>query len=73
VAVTAASNLIGTLPYEIMAGVTAAVDLLAGIAPDGGNDRRARLESGLAAMAPRVVLHSRAAERALDGLRAFLG
>jgi selenocysteine lyase/cysteine desulfurase len=32
----------GTLPYEIMAGATAAVDFLGGLAPEAG-DRRARL------------------------------
>src|SRR5918998_115520 len=40
---------LGTLPYELMAGTTAAVDFLAGLGgPDG--DRRARLESGMAAV-----------------------
>lgn len=33
---------LGTLPYELMAGATAAVDVIAGIAPDGGG-RRERL------------------------------
>ncbi|SFS13014.1 cysteine desulfurase family protein, VC1184 subfamily [Microbacterium sp. cf046] len=33
---------LGTLPYEIMAGVTAAVDFIAALAPDGGS-RRDRL------------------------------
>jgi cysteine desulfurase family protein (TIGR01976 family) len=33
----------GTLPYEIMAGATAAVDFLAGIAPGAATGRRARL------------------------------
>lgn len=33
---------LGTLPYELMAGVTAAVDLIAGMAPAGGT-RRERL------------------------------
>lgn len=33
----------GTLPYEIMAGATAAVDFLAAIAPGAATDRRARL------------------------------
>jgi len=72
---------LGTLPYEIMAGATAAVDFLADIAPAGEGDRRARLraswraihehetgllrhlEAGLAALGPRVVVHSRAADR----------
>ena len=72
---------LGTLPYEIMAGATAAVDFLAGIAPGDATGRRARLraslhavdehelrlrralEAGLAALAPDVVVHSRAADR----------
>jgi cysteine desulfurase family protein (TIGR01976 family) len=72
---------LGTLPYEIMAGATAAVDFLAAIAPGAGATRRARLagsfaaidahetglrgvvEAGLAAFGPKMVLHSRAAER----------
>lgn len=33
---------LGTLPYELMAGATAAVDVIAGIAPQGGS-RRERL------------------------------
>ncbi|WP_298253984.1 cysteine desulfurase-like protein [uncultured Arthrobacter sp.] len=33
----------GTLPYEIMAGATAAVDFLAAIAPGAATDRRTRL------------------------------
>lgn len=37
----------GTLPYEIMAGVTAAVDFLAGIDPGTGSTRRERLASSL--------------------------
>lgn len=37
----------GTLPYEIMAGATAAVDVLAGIAPGGASTRRERLRTSL--------------------------
>jgi cysteine desulfurase family protein (TIGR01976 family) len=37
----------GTLPYEIMAGATAAVDFLAAIAPGDATTRRARLERSL--------------------------
>ncbi|MBX3195660.1 MAG: cysteine desulfurase-like protein [Microbacteriaceae bacterium] len=40
----------GTLPYEIMAGATAAVDVLAGIAPGGASGRRERLRSSLRAI-----------------------
>ncbi|RFU20115.1 cysteine desulfurase-like protein [Geodermatophilus marinus] len=40
---------LGTLPYELLAGTTAAVDFLAGLGgPEG--DRRARLEAGMAAV-----------------------
>ncbi|MGY1772431.1 cysteine desulfurase-like protein [Blastococcus sp. SYSU D00813] len=40
---------LGTLPYELLAGTTAAVDFLAGLGgPEG--DRRARLLAGLAAV-----------------------
>jgi cysteine desulfurase family protein (TIGR01976 family) len=79
---------LGTLPYEVLAGATAAVDFLAdlpGVAlpagtGSGGTRRerlehthaaiaeheaalRDRLESGLAALGERVVVHSRAADR----------
>lgn len=37
----------GTLPYEIMAGVTAAIDFLAGIAPGSATGRRERLRASL--------------------------
>jgi cysteine desulfurase family protein (TIGR01976 family) len=71
----------GTLPYETMAGVTAAVDFLAGIAPGSAGSRREKLaaslhaidehelrlrlalETGLADLGDRVVVHSRAADR----------
>ncbi|MFJ6984850.1 MULTISPECIES: cysteine desulfurase-like protein [unclassified Streptomyces] len=39
---------LGTLPYELLAGVTAAVDFLAGFAPEGEGGRRARLRSAFA-------------------------
>lgn len=69
---------LGTLPYELLAGTTAAVDFIASLA--AGEDRRARvtaamaaievhedglradLERGLSAL-PGVVVHSRAAHR----------
>jgi cysteine desulfurase family protein (TIGR01976 family) len=72
---------LGTLPYEVMAGATAAIDFLAAIAPGGEAGRRGRLraslqavheheeglrrtlEAGLEALGPRVVVHSRAADR----------
>jgi cysteine desulfurase family protein (TIGR01976 family) len=40
----------GTLPYEVMAGATAAVDFLAGIAPGNADERRARLRASLHAI-----------------------
>lgn len=72
---------LGTLPYELLAGVTAAIDVLASIAPGTATGRRerlrasfhaldahelalrTRLEAGLAALGPDVVVHSRAADR----------
>lgn len=41
---------LGTLPYELMAGATAAVDFLAGIAPGRAADRRAALRASWAAI-----------------------
>ncbi|WP_323376742.1 cysteine desulfurase-like protein [Streptomyces smaragdinus] len=40
----------GTLPYELLAGVTAAVDLLAGLDEGASGDRRARLAASFAAV-----------------------
>ena len=74
---------LGTLPYEVLAGATAAVDFLAdlpGAGSSGGSRRarlevshaaiaeheaalRSRLETGLAELGDRVVVHSRAADR----------
>jgi cysteine desulfurase family protein (TIGR01976 family) len=42
---------LGTLPYELLAGATAAVDFLAGIAAPPGGDRRDRLRASMAAVA----------------------
>jgi cysteine desulfurase family protein (TIGR01976 family) len=70
---------LGTLPYELLAGVTAAVDLIASLGR--GSTRRERLvsaatqiaehelrlrlriEEGLADLGDQVTLHSRAADR----------
>lgn len=41
---------LGTLPYELLAGVTAAVDFLAGVAPGAASDRRDRLRASYDAM-----------------------
>ena len=70
---------LGTLPYETMAGATAAVDFLAAIAPGDAESRRDRLRRSMAAvddyeLALRrrleaglaelpVVVHSRASDR----------
>lgn len=70
---------LGTLPYELLAGTTAAVDFLAGLVP-GNGARRERLRTSLQALEehedrlrrrleeglallPQVTLHSRAARR----------
>ena len=60
---------LGTLPYELLAGTTAAVDFLAGLGgPEG--DRRARLEAGMAGL---EVHEDRLRERIEDGVRALPG
>jgi cysteine desulfurase family protein (TIGR01976 family) len=80
---------LGTLPYELLAGTTAAVDFLAGIA-GGAGDRRARLVASLTAVAaheerlrarfeaglaglPGVTVLSRAARRTPTLLLAVAG
>ncbi|WP_091786581.1 cysteine desulfurase-like protein [Pedococcus dokdonensis] len=80
---------LGTLPYELMAGVTAAIDVVAGIVPGDGS-RRDRLHRSLAAVAthelqlraqlehalvelPGVTIHSRAARRTPTLLLTFDG
>jgi selenocysteine lyase/cysteine desulfurase len=70
---------LGTLPYELLAGVTAAIDLIASVG--SGETRRERLvsaaaliaehelrlrvriEDGLAALGDHLTVHSRAADR----------
>jgi cysteine desulfurase family protein (TIGR01976 family) len=70
---------LGTLPYELLAGVTAAVDLIASVGSgDSRRERlvsaaaliaehelrlRVRIEDGLAALGDHLTLHSRAADR----------
>jgi selenocysteine lyase/cysteine desulfurase len=80
---------LGTLPYELLAGTTAAVDFLA-YSPGHGGDRRARLVTEMAAIAahedelretleaglaslPGVTLWSRARERTPTLLVTFGG
>lgn len=60
----------GTLPYEILAGATAAVDFLADIAPGAATGRRARLESSLAAVEEHENLLRARIEESLAGLSA---
>ncbi|WP_405586089.1 cysteine desulfurase-like protein [Streptomyces sp. NBC_01092] len=58
----------GTLPYEILAGATAAVDFLAGLAPSTAPTRRERLAHSLAALHE----HERTLRTRLeDGVRAL--
>lgn len=59
---------LGTLPYELMAGATAAVDFLAGIQPGDAGTRRERLRASLHA----VDAHELRLRRRLEaGLAAF--
>ncbi len=60
---------LGTLPYELLAGTTAAIDLLAAQAGDEG-DRRSRL---VAAMAAIEQHEDRLRERVEDGVRDLPG
>ena len=56
---------LGTLPYEVMAGVTAAVETIADLAPGGASGRRERVLASMAA----VAAHEDALrERIEDGL-----
>jgi cysteine desulfurase family protein (TIGR01976 family) len=79
---------LGTLPYELLAGTTAAVDFLASLAP--GEDRRGRVVAAMTAIEahedelradieraltalPEIKLHSRAPERTPTLLVTFAG
>ncbi|ADP80445.1 cysteine desulfurase-like protein [Pseudofrankia inefficax] len=62
---------LGTLPYELMAGTTAAVDFLADLAPAAagpGADRRARLRASMAALEAHEDGLRRRIEEGLSGL-----
>jgi cysteine desulfurase family protein (TIGR01976 family) len=59
---------LGTLPYELMAGVTAAVDLVAGLAGDPPDDPAGRRERLLTAMAAVEAHEDRLRERVEAGL-----
>jgi cysteine desulfurase family protein (TIGR01976 family) len=80
---------LGTLPYELLAGTTAAIDFLADAVP-GEGDRRTRLRRSMGALAayedevritvenallelPGVTVHSRAARRTPTLLVTFAG
>jgi selenocysteine lyase/cysteine desulfurase len=63
---------LGTLPYELLAGTTAAVEVLAGLSPDATGDRRARLVAGLTAVEAyedSLRVHVEAALAELPGVR----
>jgi cysteine desulfurase family protein (TIGR01976 family) len=60
----------GTLSFELLAGVTAAVDHLAGLSPADGNDRRSRL---VASMTAAEAYENRLADRLVAGLTAVDG
>ena len=61
---------LGTLPYELLAGTTAAVDFLAALAPDATVDRRQRLLAGMSS----VQRHEDGLRRVVeDGLAALPG
>ncbi|HRK48095.1 MAG TPA: cysteine desulfurase-like protein, partial [Nocardioides sp.] len=61
---------LGTLPYELMAGATAAVEFLADLAPGSGATRRERLVASMAAL---EAHEDRLRVRLEDGLRALPG
>ncbi|MFD1149954.1 cysteine desulfurase-like protein [Saccharothrix hoggarensis] len=60
---------LGTLPYELLAGCTAAVDFIAGLVPSEG-DRRTRIAASLAAVGEH---EHRLRERVEEGLAALPG
>jgi len=66
---------LGTLPYELLAGTTAAVDFLASLDPDVvGDSRRARVVASMCALeAHEASLVARVDDglRAIDGVRAL--
>ncbi|MFD6301238.1 cysteine desulfurase-like protein [Streptomyces sp. NPDC060235] len=59
---------LGTLPYEVLAGTTAAVDLLAGLAPEATGGRRDRLRSAFAALGHHEEALREEVEAGLDAL-----
>ena len=63
---------LGTLPYESLAGTTAAVDVLASLGDPGGADRRARLRSAYLAIATHEDALRATLERGLAALPAVI-
>ena len=61
---------LGTLPYELLAGSTAAVDFVAGLAPEASGDRRRDVVAALTAVG---VHEDRLRERIEQGLAALPG
>jgi cysteine desulfurase family protein (TIGR01976 family) len=59
---------LGTLPYELLAGTTAAVDFLAGLAPGTETGRRERLVASMAALEAHESGLHRELERGLSAL-----
>jgi cysteine desulfurase family protein (TIGR01976 family) len=62
---------LGTLPYELLAGTTAAVDFLAGLDPTASGSRRARLVTSMTALVAheeRLCLRLHAELTAIDGV-----
>ena len=60
---------LGTLPYELLAGTTAAIDYIAGLASDA-DDRRTRVQESMRAVEEH---EDRLLERLLEGLRRISG
>ena len=64
---------LGTLPYELLAGTTAAVDFLAGLDPAATGSRRERLRAGLRAVGRHEERLLRRVEEGLAGLPGVVG
>src|SRR5690606_2424089 len=58
----------GTLPYELMAGVTAAIEVLASLAPSGAATRREALAASMAAVHAHESALLARLERGIAGL-----
>lgn len=59
---------LGTLPYELLAGTTAAIDFLAALAPGPVNDRRARLTTAMTMIDEHEDELRRTVEKGLHGM-----